>query len=272
MMFLLRWKMKGNQVRLAKLEGALTPKQAFLLWMEEAHQFQTMVDYALSIKGGPESSWPLVRLPEQVATAVEQSMKGESKELIRRQVRQAVRDVVFLFHLHQRLNYAFLEQERYFFAQGLALATGMNAMIRELNLVAKGSGKAVKREDPSLPNRVRRWRVMAEDYLGELYSLRQASNSIDRHYFDGPTGLFSGSSQALAQLVEQAEDLVDLYNRNLAVPESEVTAKVDLSQLLESAQGAATKKAAYLVGAAKAEALDAMGENQASIQLMERYI
>ena len=49
--------MKGNQVRLDKLEGALTPKQAFLLWMEEAHQHQTIEDYARSIKGGPDSAW-----------------------------------------------------------------------------------------------------------------------------------------------------------------------------------------------------------------------
>ena len=126
--------MKGNQVRMDKLEGALTPRQAFLLWMGEAHGYGSLEDYARSIKGGPESAWPLVRLPDQVTKAVEQAMKGEPPDLIRRRVRQALRDVLFLFHLHQQVNRTFLEQERCFWAQGLALATGLNAMMRERNL------------------------------------------------------------------------------------------------------------------------------------------
>ena len=43
--------------------------------MHEAHQNQTLEDYTHSIKEGPESAWPVLRLPEQVTKAVEHAEK-----------------------------------------------------------------------------------------------------------------------------------------------------------------------------------------------------
>ncbi|HZA24727.1 MAG TPA: hypothetical protein VFA32_19375 [Dehalococcoidia bacterium] len=126
--------MTSSKRRLDKLEVSLTPKQAILLWMEEAHQYDTMEQYVRSLKPGPESAWPLAILPEKVATSVEQAMKGQPKQEIARKARQAIRDVLFLFHLHQQVNRRFMEEDRHFWTRALLLSTELDALRRERSL------------------------------------------------------------------------------------------------------------------------------------------
>ena len=44
--------------RLDKVEHSLTPRQAVLLWMEEAHQVGSINDYSRSLKGQPKAPSP----------------------------------------------------------------------------------------------------------------------------------------------------------------------------------------------------------------------
>ncbi|MDA1219162.1 MAG: hypothetical protein O2909_06955 [Chloroflexi bacterium] len=157
---------------------------------------------------------------------------------------------------------------------------------RENLLASAGSGNTANREDLRLRSKAQQWKEMAEDYLGELYTLRVSFDSINERYFESQSGLFPGSSHALSQLVEQAKNLVNLYNRNLVAglelldsaavgsdaqgPENQHT--IDLSILQGRTKGTATGQAAYLVDMAKAEALDAMGETDKAIQLVDLYI
>ena len=148
------------------------------------------------------------------------------------------------------------------------------------------AGKNRNYGDLRLRGKAQQWREMTEDYLGELYSFRQAISSINHRYFEGQSGLFPGSAHALSQLLEQAEKLVNVYNRNLAADlelldravdgsdaqGSENRHTIDLSNLRGRTQGAATNQAAYLVDMAKAEALDQMGDTQAATDLVERYV
>jgi hypothetical protein len=126
--------MTSSKRRLDKLEVSLTPKQAILLWMEEAHQYDTMEQYVRSLKPGPESAWPLAILPERVTTGVEQAMKGRPKQVVARMARQAIRDVLFLFHLHQQVNRRFMEEDRHYWTRALLLSTELDALRRERSL------------------------------------------------------------------------------------------------------------------------------------------
>ncbi len=58
--------MGSRNSRLDKLESHLTPKQAVLLWMAEAHQFQTLEEYASHMKTQPDDAWPIRRLGDQM--------------------------------------------------------------------------------------------------------------------------------------------------------------------------------------------------------------
>jgi hypothetical protein len=90
--------------RLAKLEGALSPKAATLLWLEEAQQFRSLPAYVAWLIDQPISASPLERVPAQARTAVVEAMRGQPREAVREAAHGAVRDGLFLVELVLRLN------------------------------------------------------------------------------------------------------------------------------------------------------------------------
>lgn len=49
------------------------PKEAFLLWMEEAHQHESFASYVMSLKNQPIEQHPMQRLPRQVEESARQA-------------------------------------------------------------------------------------------------------------------------------------------------------------------------------------------------------
>ena len=157
---------------------------------------------------------------------------------------------------------------------------------REKLLASLSAGKSGNNGDSRLRTKAETWVEMAEDYLGELYTLQLDFDSISQHYFDGQMGLFPASTYALSQLVEHAEKLVNTYNRDMAADlelldlavaggnaqGSETRHTIDLSNLHGKTQEASTYQAAYLVDMAKAEALDMMGETEKAVQVVDKHI
>ena len=123
--------MSKNMQRVAKLETGLTPKQAILLWFQEAHGFNTIFEYIHHLKSQPDSAAPIPRLTDQVAEAVKQTLKGHPQEEIDKAVRQAYKDVLFLFFLHQQVNRKLISEERYFWTQGRFLIAELKSLLRE---------------------------------------------------------------------------------------------------------------------------------------------
>ncbi len=123
--------MTSGKRRLDKLESNLTPKQAMLHWMVEAHNFGSLEEYAAHMKTQPDKAWPLRRLGDQMRAAVEQTLKSRPREEINRPQHQADLDVLFLFHLHQQANSRLAEKDRYFASHSLMLAQELSALARE---------------------------------------------------------------------------------------------------------------------------------------------
>lgn len=117
--------------RVQKLETGLTPKQAILLWLQDAHTFNTIEDYVRHLKTQPDSEAPLNRLTAQVEESVKKSLKGQSREEINRAVRQAHKDVLFLFFLHQQVNSKLLSENRYYWTQVLLLSKELGYLLKE---------------------------------------------------------------------------------------------------------------------------------------------
>ena len=123
--------MSKNMQRVAKLETGLTPKQAILLWFQEAHGFNTIFEYIHHLKSQPDSAAPIPRLTGQAAEAVKQTLKGHPREEVDKAVRQAYTDVLFLFFLHQQVNRKLISEERYFWTQGRFLIAELKSLLRE---------------------------------------------------------------------------------------------------------------------------------------------
>ena len=130
---------------------------------------------------------------------------------------------------------------------------------REKLLASLSAAKAGNDRDSPLRSKAHQWMGLAEDYQGELYALQLDFDSINKRYFDGQSGLFPISAHALSQLVEQAEKLAILYNRDLAADleqldsgvnesdskGSETRHAIDLSDLRGRIHGSTVDQATY---------------------------
>ncbi len=136
--------MSSGKRRVEKLESGLTPKEAFLLWMQEAHNFETLCKYVAHVKTQPEDCAPIPRLANQVAQSVEKALKRKPKGEVWKAVRQAQKDVLFLFHLHQQVNAKFLSEERFYWAQAFRLSTELKGLLLEQGLLGQMRWNSVR--------------------------------------------------------------------------------------------------------------------------------
>ena len=123
--------MTTRKRRIEKLETGLTPKQAFILWLQDAHSFNGVKEYVQSLKGQPDDAAPIPRLTDQVEHAVKQRLKGQPREEIDKAVRQAYKDVLFLFFLHQQVNGKLFTEERHYWSQARFLIAELKSLMRE---------------------------------------------------------------------------------------------------------------------------------------------
>ena len=86
--------MSGGMRRVEKLETGLTPKQAILLWFQEAHAFNAIEEYVRHLKTQPDSAAPIPKLTTQVEEAVKQTLKGKP--------RKETNKATYQFHKHNQ--------------------------------------------------------------------------------------------------------------------------------------------------------------------------
>jgi len=105
--------------------------------------------------------------------------------------------------------------------------------------------------------------------LSKLYAFRQAVTTISQRYFDGEQVLFPDLVRSLAELIKYTEELVATFNDEVA---GKTVDKIDLEAIRLDAGKGVMQQIPYRVDMAKAEALDAMGEDRAVMELAERYL
>lgn len=88
--------------RLDNIDRSLTPTQAILAWITEAHRFSSLSEYGSWLAEQPNDPQPLHRLLHQAAAAIFDNDKVAPEE--REKIKKAARDVVFLYFLHHRVN------------------------------------------------------------------------------------------------------------------------------------------------------------------------
>jgi hypothetical protein len=265
--------------RLDKLESALTPQAAFLVWWAEVQQYPTMPAYATALKDAPESAYPLALLPHRVEEAVRAAHKGEKPEIVWPLVRQAVQDVVFLYYVHSQCNTQLMEDWR---AYCLQIALGASHLARLFE------HEIPRRDEASLA------RTIARTALTELLEWEGAVQVLADRYFGGQSPLYPALAAQLAGLVHEAETMATLYNEHLdwlvflaekpAPTKGKVGRKkgastgpipaepIDLDALRTTTQAGGTELARHIVAMAQAEMYSFMGEPRKGLALMKRRL
>lgn len=92
--------------RIDQVKDNLSPLEAMLHWMREAHEFGSMESYARWLIEQPDDVYPLMRMPKQVVGAVRARNKGVPDIKLRPQFYRVQKDVLFLYFLHTQVETA----------------------------------------------------------------------------------------------------------------------------------------------------------------------
>ena len=143
-----------------------------------------------------------------------------------------------------------------------------------------------RNNDERFRQRVENWKELALGFLPEIYTLRNAIDSISQRYFKCQETLFPEVAEGFGELLASVEKLVDIYNEALAEDierlerllcktgdgQDESPLKIDLASLIDSISGAAAEQVAYLVDMAKSDALNLLGETRQAWELVDRHL
>ncbi len=266
--------------RLAKLEGALSPKAATLLWLEEAHGFPTLQAYVAWLVDQPASAAPLFRVPQAAEAGARATERGQKHDAVERSAREAVRQAMFLVDLVIRLNTAAEEAIRLLGFRYAALYWEMRATTVETQLDVAGPSRSTRGGRPA---RQAAWRRAVASLIGDVYVADEARVHLERRYLDGAATIFLDHAADWQRLREHAEQLAGLGNV-VAVTAAKVHGArrrpgassrrpaIDLGQLRAAALDRAPEVAASLVVVARAAALDALGDIDGAAAIAERRL
>ena len=275
--------MKSTSKRLEAIESSLTPKQAVLLWMEEAHRFNSINEYVLSLLEGPDSAYPLYRLPDQIEKSAKEMMKGRPRSETSKFIQEKVRDVIFLFFLHHEANKRILGEDRAYNLRALLLSTEMRWLTDQRTHHRDNWDRRKKtsrgRDDQSISDsftrfneHLHRWRDMCERFLYEILSVHRAIESLSNRYLDGHGVLYSGVRETLDNVVEFVGTLAELFNDDLS-GDAKLRRKFKIGVIpIDTIRKQAIENSeAYLkvvVDMAKAETLELIGERDQAHDLL----
>ena len=269
-----------DERRLAKLAGALSPKAATLLWLEEAHQFGSLPAYVDLLVDQPISAAQLERVPEQARAAAVEAMRWQHRDAMREAGRAAVLDAIFLVELVLRLNSVAEETIR---IEGLRCAVFFwetRALTAEAELARRSRSRA-GRSASKLVERSQEWCAATAALLTGIYTAEEARLLLERRYLDGHSTLFPEAVEDWARLRESAERLAGLGEA--LPPLMDGTARLrrstemghpdlDLDALCAAARTQAPAVASRLVDQARAAALDVLGDTDGVTSIAARRL
>jgi hypothetical protein len=227
--------------RLDKLEGSLSPKEAVLHWLGEAHAFGTLPDYVESLIDQPEMAQPFIAIPSRVEQAVWDSMRRQRPAFIKEVMREATGDTIFLMRLVIGLN---VHIEETLHVEGLRHA----ALVWWSRALEAAPGT---KADATVPSD---WRRGVGTLRGTLTATDEARAMLEVRYLEGHDCLFPE---------------VETEWRGLcAVAEALTADEGNLED--ESARGVAEQRIQQVVRMARADGLEASGRSADSDAIAAR--
>ncbi len=223
--------------RLDKLEGSLSPKEAVLHWLDEAHAFGSLPAYVESLVEQPEAMQPFVALPNRVSNAIWETMRAKRTSAIKTATREAIGDTIFLLRLVIGLNVHVEETLRTERLRHAALVWWSRALHAEGAKSGDRSG----------------WERSDAVHRGILLGTERARAAAEARYLDGHDILFPELATEWHDLCAAGESLAD--------------AEVGID---DAATRAAERSARRVILMARADGLEAAGQHLAADAMADR--
>jgi hypothetical protein len=258
--------------RLAKLEGALPPKEAVLAWLVEAQQFQSLEDHARSIVELPVEAAPLSVIARRVETATREGMKGQPRAATEAAVHRAVRNAVFLFCLVFKVNEQALEIAKVEGLRATAVFFWMSALLGGPRAEDLEAAEARVYRD-ELAGKWTLWRSVVDRLEVDLRVEIEARATIEEKFFGGHDVLLADAATEWAGHVDLIERLSGLADA-MHVPKT-ANARRRPPIGMEPAASVKTSGAARaetLGDDARVRAYEVLGDRPRAVEIMERRL
>jgi hypothetical protein len=278
--------------------------------MREAHEFDSLLDYGRWLLEQPEDAYPLIKMPRQVVAAVRNMNKGKPDHLLRDEFYRVQKHVTFLYHLHRQVNVQALQDEEALRLKVTLLTEKLRGLIHRiwaidalrlerLQLPDDLSAPLPKRrrkkmkDDLDLDGAIAAWPGEEQMLRGEVVAFEEAVQLISRRYLGGEELLFPQSAHRLQATLDMLATMRDVFRTMTSrrPPQSEagflrwvleepadtslVPPSISSNPMAErrpDTKATARILAEHYVLMARAEALDALGQRDASIRLVEEWL
>jgi len=259
--------------RLDHLENSLTPLEAVLLWLAEAHAHPSVNAYVLTLQDQPLAAYPLVWLPDLVEPGVRAARKGEPRSDVDHAVFEAKRDLAFLYELAMECNLVWFERER-------TVTLGYMLVVEQLSRLLEWEPRIAKvRKGKDWDTYLRLAAAFvdhADRFQREVLVVDAAIRAVGVKYFGGAAVLWPETAAAIARLLQDYAFVGEFYNDQVAeAPPLRKLPRYRASTaeaLRGTSDGAVAVMTAYLVDRAKAETLRLVGEDNQACDLMAKYV
>ncbi len=255
--------MAKRERKLDDFEESLTPTQAAIRWMKEAHQFGSLREFALSRVGKPDTEAPLYRLHDLVIPGLEKGLKGKPPEEKSRTIRRALKDVAFLYYLQLGINTRVDAETRAWLLTSVLISRELLSGAASTVAIENGAESEIT------------WRYSAKRFIRELYVYERAASVIGNTYFNGHQVLFPDAAEILQDQKSLIESHIEGDNyeaKNRKRNRRSNTELIDLEQVRESAKKGSKELIDEFVVVAKAEALEICGEKRDSVLLVKNHL
>src|SRR5208283_2695788 len=163
--------------RLDKLEDYLTPRQAALLWLQNANKSSSFREYFKSLRGQPDVIRPFFSLALSVEELARRDMKGQPIGVVKERVDQALSDYCFLIKLHHQINLRLMAEECTWAAALATLQAELRVILWEMRFQDVVETMKVPGM-PSVPTVIEDARQLQSAFtplLRAMYTLREAA-------------------------------------------------------------------------------------------------
>ena len=244
-----------KQNRLIRVEAALTPKQAVLLWLRQEIQGRTSSEYARWLIQQPPSAAPRSRVEKRVVEAIRVAMKGQERGLIDQAARQGQMHIDFLILLVLRANSVVIDDSR-------ARSLKVLLLFEQLRNAAHADNQE---------QAIEKWVGDLVDFATELLSVRDASELIRNKYFDGESILLKDAAEDLAQQAKAVQLMIDGHDR-VVIEADQRERVIDSGKFRNAIQEQASYRASCVVAQAKSKMLHDFGQGEAADALIRPYV
>jgi len=258
--------------RLAKLEGALRPREAVLARLAEAQQFTTITDYSRRVAELPIEAAPLSVIGRRVDAAVRQDMKGQPRRSVEDAVYRSTSDAIYVYTLVFQINIDAVETAK---VEGLRAATVFYWM---------GCLLGGPRDDELAPDEVAdhhrelaqcwaAWRTVVDRLDLDVRVANEARAILAGRYFGGHDVLLPDAAMDWSRHVDVVERLKGFADDIRPLGQAKAarqgrSREPSVASVKERAEG----RVSWLTDLARVRAYDVLGDHPKAVAIMERRI